>query len=302
MLDVGLLQAGASMKGEFEQRLRSVIDEVQASPKPIILFIDETHTLVGAGGAAGTGDAANLLKPALARGQLRTIGATTWAEYKKHIEKDPALTRRFQTVQVDEPDEPKAILMMRGVASAGEAPQGADPRRGAGSGRQAVAPLHPGAPAARQERSACSTPPAPAWRSACTPRRPRWTTAAKRIEALETEQGIIAREAIGIDTGRGSKREPKRLAEAAEPNAEATLGGTNARWSTNALAARPARQTVQGPEAAPTARRAGGGTGRPGPARPLPVPAGRRRPTRRHAGRAEAGAGRAAVALQGEPR
>ena len=116
-LDVGLLQAGASMKGEFEQRLRSVIDEVQASPKPIILFIDETHTLVGAGGAAGTGDAANLLKPALARGTLRTIGATTFAEYKKHIEKDPALTRRFQSVTVDEPDEVKAILMMRGVAS-----------------------------------------------------------------------------------------------------------------------------------------------------------------------------------------
>src|SRR5690606_23614575 len=85
-LDVGLLQAGASMKGEFEQRLRSVIDEVQASPRPIILFIDEVHTLVGAGGTAGTGDAANLLKPALARGSLRTIGATTWAEYKKYIE------------------------------------------------------------------------------------------------------------------------------------------------------------------------------------------------------------------------
>ncbi|MCL5777304.1 type VI secretion system ATPase TssH [Limibaculum sp. FT325] len=116
-LDVGLLQAGASMKGEFENRLRAVIDEVQASPVPIIMFIDETHTLVGAGGAAGTGDAANLLKPALARGTLRTIGATTWAEYKKHIEKDPALTRRFQVVQVDEPDETKAILMMRGIAS-----------------------------------------------------------------------------------------------------------------------------------------------------------------------------------------
>jgi type VI secretion system protein VasG len=116
-LDVGLLQAGASMKGEFENRLRQVIDEVQASPKPVILFIDEAHTLVGAGGNAGTGDAANLLKPALARGNLRTIGATTWAEYKKHIEKDPALTRRFQTVQVDEPDEEKGILMMRGVAS-----------------------------------------------------------------------------------------------------------------------------------------------------------------------------------------
>ena len=120
-LDVGLLQAGASMKGEFEQRLRSVIDEVQASPKPIILFIDETHTLVGAGGAAGTGDAANLLKPALARGTLRTIGATTFAEYKKYIEKDPALTRRFQSIQVDEPSEAKALLMMRGVASTMEA-------------------------------------------------------------------------------------------------------------------------------------------------------------------------------------
>ncbi len=116
-LDVGLLQAGASMKGEFENRLRQVIDEVQSSPKPIILFIDEAHTLVGAGGAAGTGDAANLLKPALARGKLRTIAATTWAEYKKHIEKDPALTRRFQVVQIPEPDEAKALLMMRGVAA-----------------------------------------------------------------------------------------------------------------------------------------------------------------------------------------
>ncbi|MCB2136399.1 MAG: AAA family ATPase, partial [Rhodobacteraceae bacterium] len=117
VLDVGLLQAGASMKGEFENRLRSVIDEVQASTVPIVMFIDETHTLVGAGGAAGTGDAANLLKPALARGTLRTIGATTWAEYKKHIEKDPALTRRFQTVVVDEPSPAKAIMMMRGIAS-----------------------------------------------------------------------------------------------------------------------------------------------------------------------------------------
>jgi type VI secretion system protein VasG len=116
-LDIGLLQAGASMKGEFENRLRQVIDEVQASPKPIILFVDEAHTLIGAGGSAGTGDAANLLKPALARGTLRTIAATTWAEYKKYIEKDPALTRRFQVVQVVEPTEDKAILMVRGVAS-----------------------------------------------------------------------------------------------------------------------------------------------------------------------------------------
>ena len=117
MLDIGLLQAGASMKGEFESRLRQVIDEVQSSAKPIILFIDEAHTLIGAGGAAGTGDAANLLKPALARGKLRTIAATTWAEYKKYFEKDPALTRRFQVVQVAEPDEAKAVLMLRGVAS-----------------------------------------------------------------------------------------------------------------------------------------------------------------------------------------
>ncbi len=116
-LDVGLLQAGASMKGEFENRLKQVIEEVQSSEKPIIMFIDEAHTLVGAGGAAGTGDAANLLKPALARGTLRTVAATTWAEYKKHIEKDPALTRRFQVVQIDEPSEERAILMMRAMAS-----------------------------------------------------------------------------------------------------------------------------------------------------------------------------------------
>ncbi|MEM7755078.1 MAG: type VI secretion system ATPase TssH [Planctomycetota bacterium] len=119
-LDVSALQAGASMKGEFEERLKQVIEEVQASTTPTIIFIDEVHRLIGAGGSAGTGDAAQLLKPALARGLLRTIAATTWAEYKKHIEKDPALTRRFQTVQVDEPDEARAILMMRKIAGAFE--------------------------------------------------------------------------------------------------------------------------------------------------------------------------------------
>lgn len=119
-LDVGALSAGASMKGEFEKRLKQVIEEVQSSPSRIILFIDEAHTLIGAGGQAGTGDAANLLKPALARGELRTIAATTWAEYKKHIEKDPALTRRFQTVKVDEPDDTRAIAMMRAIAGAME--------------------------------------------------------------------------------------------------------------------------------------------------------------------------------------
>lgn len=115
MLDLGLMQAGASMKGEFEQRLRSVIDEVQGSPVPIILFIDEIHTLMGAGGAAGTGDAANLLKPALARGTLRTVGATTWMEYAKYFEKDPAMTRRFQPVMIDEPSVDRACYMLRGI-------------------------------------------------------------------------------------------------------------------------------------------------------------------------------------------
>lgn len=115
-LDLGLLQAGASVKGEFENRLKSVISEVKASPDPIIMFIDEAHTLIGAGGKEGQGDAANLLKPALARGELRTIAATTWAEYKKYFERDPALTRRFQVVKIEEPSEEKGINMMRAIS------------------------------------------------------------------------------------------------------------------------------------------------------------------------------------------
>jgi type VI secretion system protein VasG len=116
LLDLGLLQAGAGARGEFENRLKSVIEEVKGSPKPVILFIDEAHTMIGAGGAAGQGDAANLLKPALARGELRTIAATTWAEYKKYFEKDPALARRFQVVKVGEPSEAAAVDMLRGLA------------------------------------------------------------------------------------------------------------------------------------------------------------------------------------------
>lgn len=115
-LDMGLLQAGASVKGEFENRLKSVIDEVKQSPTPIILFIDEAHTMIGAGGQAGQNDAANLLKPALARGELRTIAATTWSEYKKYFEKDAALARRFQVVKVEEPSETLAASMLRGMA------------------------------------------------------------------------------------------------------------------------------------------------------------------------------------------
>jgi type VI secretion system protein VasG len=201
-LDVGLLQAGASMKGEFEQRLRSVIDEVQASPKPIILFIDETHTLVGAGGAAGTGDAANLLKPALARGTLRTIGATTFAEYKKHIEKDPALTRRFQTVQVDEPDEPKAILMMRGVASTMEKHHQVQILDEALEA--AVKLSHRYIPARQLPDKSVSLLDTACARVAvslhATPA--EVDDSRKRIEALETELGIIGREkAIGVVIG-----------------------------------------------------------------------------------------------------
>jgi type VI secretion system protein VasG len=200
-LDVGLLQAGASMKGEFEQRLRSVIDEVQASPQPIILFIDETHTLVGAGGAAGTGDAANLLKPALARGQLRTIGATTFAEYKKHIEKDPALTRRFQSVQIDEPGEPKALLMMRGVASTMEKHHKVQIFDEALEA--AVKLSHRYIPARQLPDKSVSLLDTACARVAvslhATPA--EVDDSAKRIEALETELQIIGREsAIGVDT------------------------------------------------------------------------------------------------------
>jgi type VI secretion system protein VasG len=119
-LDLGLLQAGASVKGEFEKRLKNVIDAIKNSPKPTILFIDEAHTLVGAGGAAGQGDAANLLKPALARGELRTLAATTWLEYRKYFEKDPALARRFQLVKIEEPDEATCAIMMRGISASYE--------------------------------------------------------------------------------------------------------------------------------------------------------------------------------------
>jgi type VI secretion system protein VasG len=202
-LDVGLLQAGASMKGEFEQRLRSVIDEVQASQKPIILFIDETHTLVGAGGAAGTGDAANLLKPALARGTLRTIGATTFAEYKKHIEKDPALTRRFQSIQVDEPSEERAILMMRGVASTMEKHHQVQILDEALEA--AVRLSHRYIPARQLPDKSVSLIDTACARVAvslhATPA--EVDDSRKRIEALNTELAIIRREnAIGVDTAR----------------------------------------------------------------------------------------------------
>ena len=220
-LDIGLLQAGASMKGEFEQRLRQVIDEVQASPKPIILFIDEVHALVGAGGAAGTGDAANLLKPALARGTLRTIGATTWAEYKKYIEKDPALTRRFQVVQVAEPDETKAILMLRGVASTLERHHRVQLLDEAVEA--AVKLSHRYIPARQLPDKAVSLLDTSCARVAISQHAipAEVEDSRRRIEALDVELEIIGREeAIGLDVGtRRSNAEEllgterKRLAE-----------------------------------------------------------------------------------------
>ena len=152
-LDLALLQAGAGVKGEFENRLKSLIDEVKSSPTPIILFIDEAHTMIGAGGQAGQNDAANLLKPALARGELRTIAATTWSEYKKYFEKDPALARRFQLVKVEEPTETQCALMLRGVVpDAREASQCPHSGRRPAGRRQALAPLPARPPVARQGR------------------------------------------------------------------------------------------------------------------------------------------------------
>ncbi|WP_198088715.1 type VI secretion system ATPase TssH [Variovorax sp. E3] len=225
-LDIGLLQAGASMKGEFEQRLRQVIDEVQSSPTPIILFIDEIHTLVGAGGAAGTGDAANLLKPALARGNLRTIGATTWAEYKKYIEKDPALTRRFQVVQVPEPDETKAILMLRGVASVLEKHHRVQLLDEAIEA--AVKLSHRYIPARQLPDKAVSLLDTACARVAvsqhATP--PEVEDCMRRIEGLTVEQEIIGREeAIGIDVTRRAAAVAALLAES-----KVQLDALNARW------------------------------------------------------------------------
>jgi type VI secretion system protein VasG len=217
-LDIGLLQAGASMKGEFENRLRQVIEEVQASPKPIIIFIDEAHTLIGAGGAAGTGDAANLLKPALARGTLRTIAATTWAEYKKHIEKDPALTRRFQVVPVAEPSEDKAILMVRGVVADLEKHHRVQVLDEALEA--AVRLSHRYIPARQLPDKAVSLLDTACARVAISQFAvpPRLEDCRRRIEALETELGIIDREeAIGLDaTSRRASAEGRLEADRKE--------------------------------------------------------------------------------------
>ncbi|TPN85005.1 type VI secretion system ATPase TssH [Mesorhizobium sp. CU2] len=226
MLDVGLMQAGASVKGEFEKRLKAVIDEVQASEVPIILFIDEAHTLIGAGGAAGTGDAANLLKPALARGELRTIAATTWAEYKQHIEKDPALTRRFQVVKIDEPTEAVAVLMLRGVAGVLEQHHKVQILDEAIEA--AVSLSHRYIPARQLPDKAVSLLDTACARVAVS----QHATPAevedilRRRQAFEVEQGIIGREAaIGIDVADRQARVEAGLAET-----ETTLAAAQARW------------------------------------------------------------------------
>jgi type VI secretion system protein VasG len=211
-LDIGLLSAGASMKGEFENRLRQVIEEVQSSPKPIILFIDEAHTLIGAGGAAGTGDAANLLKPALARGTLRTIAATTWAEYKKHIEKDPALTRRFQVVQVEEPTEAKALLMMRGITAALENHHKVQVLDDALEA--AVKLSHRYIPSRQLPDKSVSLLDTVCARVAISqvgvP--PEIEDTRRRIEALDIELGIIGREkAVGVEIGSREKDAREKL-------------------------------------------------------------------------------------------
>jgi len=227
-LDVGLLQAGASMKGEFENRLRQVIEEVQASPKPIILFIDEAHTLVGAGGAAGTGDAANLLKPALARGTLRTVAATTWAEYKKYIEKDPALTRRFQVVQVHEPSEEKAIRMMRGVVSVMEKHHRVQVLDEALE--SAVRLSHRYIPARQLPDKAVSLLDTACARVAISQHAvpPEVDDCRKRIQALETELDIIGRErSVGIDTAARENRVTAELEAERE-----RLAALESRWNT----------------------------------------------------------------------
>ena len=150
-LDLALLQAGAGVKGEFENRLKGLIEEVKASAMPIILFIDEAHTMIGAGGQAGQNDAANLLKPALARGELRTIAATTWSEYKKYFEKDAALARRFQVVKVEEPSEHQCLIMMRGIGGfPRKASQCPHTRRSGLCQRPSVAPVSRRTPIAGQ--------------------------------------------------------------------------------------------------------------------------------------------------------
>ncbi len=210
-LDLGLLQAGASVKGEFENRLRQVIEEIKGSPKPIILFIDEAHTLIGAGGAAGGGDAANLLKPALARGELRTIAATTWSEYKKYFEKDAALARRFQLVKLDEPDDETAVTMLRGLRERYEKAHGVVIRDDA---LQAAARLgsryiagrqHPDKGVDLMDTSAARV------KIALTAKPPELQDLERRVQTLERELGALKRDRAAGGAAAGAEDRPAEI-------------------------------------------------------------------------------------------
>ncbi|WP_292127612.1 ATP-dependent Clp protease ATP-binding subunit, partial [Mesorhizobium sp.] len=225
-LDMGALIAGAKYRGEFEERLKAVLSEVTSAAGGIILFIDEMHTLVGAGKADGAMDASNLLKPALARGELRTIAATTWAEYKQHIEKDPALTRRFQVVKIEEPSEAVAVLMLRGVAGVLEQHHKVQILDEAIEA--AVALSHRYIPARQLPDKAVSLLDTACARVAVS----QHATPAevedilRRRQALEVESGIIGREAaIGIEVADRQARVDAGLAET-----ETTLAAAQARW------------------------------------------------------------------------
>jgi type VI secretion system protein VasG len=248
-LDMGLLQAGASVKGEFENRLKGVIEEVKSSPKPIILFIDEAHTLIGAGGQAGGGDAANLLKPALARGELRTIAATTWSEYKKYFEKDAALARRFQLVKLDEPDEETTVTMLRGLRDRYEKAHNVVIRDDA---LQAAAQLgsryvagrqHPDKGVDLMDTSAARV------KIALTTKPPELQDLERRVQTLEREQGALKRDKSG-----GAKNLDERLEEIAKEIASTKekIGKVTERWQKEKAAVEKVlevRKRIDGPDA-----------------------------------------------------
>src|SRR5436190_9330025 len=247
-LDMGLLQAGASVKGEFENRLKNVIEEVKSSPKPIILFIDEAHTLIGAGGAAGGGDAANLLKPALARGELRTIAATTWSEYKKYFEKDAALARRFQLVKLDEPDEATTVTMLRGLRDRYEKAHNVVIRDDA---LQAAAQLgsryiagrqHPDKGVDLMDTSAARV------KIALTTKPPELQDLERLVQTLEREQGALKRDVQG-----GVKELDERLEEIAKAIAatKEKIVKTTERWQKEKAAVEKVlevRKRMDGPD------------------------------------------------------
>lgn len=225
-LDLALLQAGASVKGEFESRLKGLIEEVRSSPQPIILFIDEAHTMIGAGGQAGQNDAANLLKPALARGELRTVAATTWSEYKKYFEKDPALSRRFQVVKVDEPGEEVCCTMVRGLVAAMEKHHGLRIRDEAVVA--AVKLSHRYLAERQLPDKAVSVLDTACARLALTQNaQPAALEAVSReIDALETQQRILEREtALGAD----HQERLREIAAALKASAE-TRSALQTRW------------------------------------------------------------------------